>query len=53
MVHDVCSKCKIYQKSKKHNKKYGLLPEKEVEANPWEVLCVDCIGLYPVTNVKS
>ena len=53
MVHDVCSKCSICQKSKKHTKKYGLLPEKEAEANPWEVLCVDLIGPYTVTKNRS
>ena len=52
MVRDVCSKCKICQKSKKHNKEYGLLPEKEAEANRWEVLCIDCIDPYSVTQNK-
>ena len=48
MVHEVCSKCSICQKSKKHTKKYGHVPEKEAESNPWEVLCVDLIGPYTV-----
>ena len=31
LIHDICSKCSVCQKTKKHNKKYGLLPEKEAE----------------------
>ncbi len=45
-VHDVCSKCPTCQKHKKHTKKYGHLPEKEAEAQPWDKLCVDLIGPY-------
>jgi hypothetical protein len=40
----------IYQTQKKQSKKYGLLPEKETEAMPWDRLCVDLIGPY---NIKS
>jgi transposase InsO family protein len=42
----VCSKCDICQRTKRTTKKYGHLPPKEAEANPWEVLCVDLIGPY-------
>ena len=45
MIYGICNKCSVCQKSKKHTKNNGLLPEKEDEINPWEVLCVDCIGL--------
>ena len=47
-IHDICSKCDIYQCTKRSTKNYGHLPAKEVEADPWEVLCVDLIGLYTI-----
>ena len=53
MVKDVCSRCSICQKSKKHTKKYGKLPEKEAEIQPWETLCVDLIGPYTVSKSKK
>jgi hypothetical protein len=31
-------------------KKYGLLPEKDAEAMPWDRLCINLIGPY---NIKS
>ena len=40
--------CKTCQKYKKQKKKYGLLPAKEAEAKPWEILCVDLIGEYTI-----
>jgi transposase InsO family protein len=46
MVNDVCKKCHICQKTKKSTKKYGHLPEKTAEAEPWTKLCVDLIGPY-------
>ena len=30
------------------HKKYGHLPAKEAQANPWDVLCVDLIGPYTI-----
>jgi hypothetical protein len=48
------SKCAICQTQKKQSKKYGLLPEKEAEAMPWDRLCVDLIGPYNIkSNVKG
>ena len=47
-VHDTCTKCHICQKTKRSSKKYGLLPPKEAEADPWDVLCVDLIGPYTI-----
>jgi hypothetical protein len=47
-VHEVCTKCHICQKTKRTNKKYGHLPPKVAEATPWDVLCVDLIGLYTI-----
>jgi hypothetical protein len=45
-VHDICHKCESCQKSKVSNQKYGKLPPKEAEANPWDTLCVNLIGPY-------
>ena len=28
--------------------KYGKLPEKVAEINPWETLCIDIIGAYKI-----
>jgi hypothetical protein len=42
--------CTICQTQKKQSKKYGLLPERDAEAMPWDLLCVDLIGPY---NIKS
>jgi hypothetical protein len=48
------STCAICQTQKKQSKKYGLLPEKEAEAMPWDRLCVDLIGPYSIkSNVKG
>jgi hypothetical protein len=38
------SKCKACQLYKGHKKKYGHLPVKDVEAHPWQTLCVNLIG---------
>jgi predicted aspartyl protease len=48
MVHKVCKKCSICQKAKVTNQKYGKLPPKEAESNPWDTLCVDLIGPYKI-----
>jgi hypothetical protein len=46
--------CAISQTQKKQSKKYGLLPEKEAEAMPWDRLCVNLIGPYNIkSNVKG
>jgi len=35
--------------TKRNNKgNYGLLREKEAESEPWEKLCIDLIGPYPI-----
>ena len=38
-VHDVCKKCPTFQRAKTTNQKYGKLPPKKAEANPWYTLC--------------
>ena len=47
-VHDVCKKCPTCQRAKTTNKKYGKLPPKQAETNPWDTLCVDLIGTYTI-----
>jgi hypothetical protein len=48
-VHDICTKCHTTcQLTKKGSKKYGRLPEKVAEINPWDVLCIDLIGTYKI-----
>ena len=47
---DDVSTCTICQTQKKQSKKYGLLPEKEAEAMPWDTLCINLIGR---NNIKS
>ena len=47
-IRDYCKKCSVCQKNKRKQKKYGLLPPKEAEAEPWDKLCVDLIGPYNI-----
>ncbi len=41
-------KCPNCQRNKKQKKKYGHLPPKLAESQPWEHLCVDMIGPYQI-----
>ena len=45
-IKTICGKCHVYQICKKETKKYGHVPEKQAEGDPWEILCVDLIGPY-------
>ena len=45
-VHDVCKKCPTCQREKTTNQKYGKLPPKQAETNPWDTLCADLICPY-------
>ena len=47
-VHDVCKKYPTFQRAKTTNHKYGKLPPKQTETNPWDTLCVDLIGPYTI-----
>lgn len=40
--------CPLCQRNKRKQKEYGLLPPKEAEAIPWDVLCIDLIGPYKI-----
>jgi transposase InsO family protein/exonuclease VII small subunit len=41
----VCPTC---QRNKRKVKKYGWLPPKEAEAEPWDKMCIDLIGPYKI-----
>jgi hypothetical protein len=45
MYYITCHTCQL---TKKGSKKYGRLPEKIAEADPWDVLCIDLIGPYKI-----
>jgi len=47
-VKKVVQRCDPCQKGKTKRLKYGKLPEKLAEAQPWEHLCVDTIGPYKI-----
>jgi transposase InsO family protein len=49
-IQEVCRKCPTCKKTKKSTKKYGHLPPKEAETDPWDKLCVDLIGPYTIKN---
>ena len=49
-IEDICKKCQTCQHTKKVTKKYGHLPEKKAEAEPWEILCIDLIGPYTINR---
>ena len=53
MVRDTCKKCATCQKAKKSNIKYGKLPPKEADYDPWEVLQVDLVGPYHVKKGRK
>ena len=48
MVRRICKTCPACQKAKVYNQKYGKLPAKTAEENPWDTLCVDLIGPYKI-----
>jgi len=52
-VHKVCSTCSTCQITKKSHTKYGHLPPKEAEAEPWDKLCVDLVGPYTITSSRN
>ena len=45
-VKKICSSCHTCQMTKRRKVKYGHLPAKEADVNPWDVLCIDLIGPY-------
>jgi hypothetical protein len=49
-VKRLCSTCQVCQMTKKENnrKKYGLLPPKIAESDPWVMVCVDLVGAFTI-----
>ena len=47
-IKEAVKKCHTCQSTKKKNTKYGLIPPKQTDYTPWDVLCVDLIGPYTI-----
>jgi hypothetical protein len=47
------SKSLLCQRAKTTNQKYGKLPAKLAEENPWDTLCVDLIGPYKIQRKRK
>jgi hypothetical protein len=52
-VEEICSRCPTCQLTKTAKLKYGKLPPKEPEVEPWRTLCVDMIGPYEIPRPKK
>ena len=53
-VEHFCSTCPVCQLTKKERKKYGLLPPKAAESDPWVMVCVDLVGPFTIkTPLKT
>jgi hypothetical protein len=52
-IKNVCKTCDICQRCKNHGTKYGELPAKTAESNPWERVCVDLIGPYTFSQIDK
>ena len=52
-VEKACKTCQICQLTKKKSIKYGKLPPKVAEAEPWDILCVDMIGPYKIQHATK
>ena len=53
LVAAVCAKCHTCQLTKRKQKKYGKVPPKKAETDPWNTLCVDLIGPYKFNQFKK
>ena len=49
----MCKKRATCQIAKTTNQKYGKLPPKQAETNPWETICVDLIGPYTIPRKEK
>ena len=49
-ITDYVQSCPTCQRNKRKQKKYGLLPPKEAEAEPWDKMCIDLIGPYKINR---
>jgi hypothetical protein len=44
----LCSTCQVCQMTQYERRKYGLLPPKITESDPWVMVCVDLVGPFTV-----
>jgi hypothetical protein len=49
----MCCRSQICQKSKASSSKYGKLPLKQAESEPWERVHADLIGPYKLNKQKG
>ena len=49
----MCKKRPTFQRAKTNNQKYGKLPPKQAETNPWYTLCIDLIGPYKIPQRRK
>jgi Integrase zinc binding domain len=53
-VERLCSTCPVCQLTKQERKKYGLIPPKIAESDPWVMVCVDLVGPFTIkTPLKT
>jgi hypothetical protein len=52
-VKHVCLRCDSCQHNKRGHLKLGKLNPKDHEVIPWETVCIDLIGPYPIGEVKK
>jgi hypothetical protein len=52
VVQKLFSTCDICWRTKITLEKYGHLPKKDAECEPWEILCVDMIGSDSIKRKK-
>ena len=52
-VHNICPNCYMCRFLKHNKRKYGTLPAKQAETQPWDTLCIDLIGKYRMTPNKG
>jgi hypothetical protein len=53
-VERICSTCPVCQLTKRERNKYGLLPPRTAESDPWVMVCVDLVGPFTIkTPLKT
>jgi hypothetical protein len=52
-VQHVCSRCDSCQHNKRRHPKLGKLNPKDPEVVPWQTVCIDLIGPYPIGEIKK
>jgi hypothetical protein len=52
-VKHVCSRCDSCQHNKRRHPKLGKLNPKDPEVVPWQTVCIDLIGPYPIGEIKK